>query len=68
MPPLPTIDELKSQAGLLLYRQLPEEYRFRDEGQNGEGHLHQECPPPGSMIKDQPRNRRSGCARNGGAC
>ena len=25
-----TIDDLKTKAGLLLYRQLPEEYRFLD--------------------------------------
>ena len=35
-----TIEELKSRAGLLLYRQLPEEYRFLDNqgepGQEGE--------------------------------
>lgn len=30
------IDDLKTRAGLLLYRQLPEEYRYQDRGQKGE--------------------------------
>lgn len=31
-----TIDDLKTRAGLLLYRQLPEEYRFLDNASEGE--------------------------------
>lgn len=31
-----TIDDLKTRAGLLLYRQLPEEYRFLDPAEGGE--------------------------------
>lgn len=31
-----TIDDLKTRAGLLLYRQLPEEYRFLDSPEEGE--------------------------------
>lgn len=30
------VDDLKTRAGLLLYRQLPEEYRYRDEKKPGE--------------------------------
>ena len=31
-----TVDDLKTRAGLLLYRQLPEEYRFLDTNEDGE--------------------------------
>jgi len=31
-----SVDDLKTRAGLLLYRQLPEEYRFLDPAQEGE--------------------------------
>ena len=31
-----TLDDLKTRAGLLLYRQLPEEYRYQDPAEQGE--------------------------------